>query len=260
MDNSRPRSRSSPVEPSTILSFEQAKRSVVIGGSDLFSGLSQSERARISDLARPRSFLKGDTLFSQGQPFRKLILIESGCVKLTLLNRQGKEVILALRGVGDAVDLPIGTTHSTHSCSAQAVTRGHALTWMAADVEDMIVRLPQFTENMYLILHRHMHELEERYHESASDSVSRRLACTLIRLTEQIGIPNGEGAEIHISRYELAQMSGMTLFTVSRLISKWAKLGLIVPRREALVMLDSKRLDDLTSSGDPSVDDAAAAF
>lgn len=241
-----------------VFPFEQARRSFHIGNSELFLGLSELDRTKIANLAKSRSFHKGDTLFSQGQPFRKLILLEGGCVKLTLVNAHGKEVILALRGMGEAIDLPIWATHSAHTCSAQAVTSGRALTWIAADVDDMICRMPRLADNMYLILHRHMHELERRYHEIASESAARRLACTLIRVSEQLGTAGAEGIDIHISRHELAQMSGITLFTVSRLVSQWAKLGLLVPRREALVMLDSTRLDELTSSPDSSMKDTAA--
>ncbi len=46
-------------------------------------------------------------------------------------------------------------------------------------------------------------------------------------------------------------MTGTTLFTVSRLISKWGRLGLILPRREAVLMLDPERLERLSAIQQP---------
>ena len=38
-------------------------------------------------------------------------------------------------------------------------------------------------------------------------------------------------------------MTGTTLFTVSRLISKWGDLGLVLPLREAVLLLNPEGLD-----------------
>ena len=231
----------------STVAFERVQRNMAIRTSKLFLGLDPTEYFKVTELARPRSYRRGDVLFSQGEPFRKLILLQSGCVKRTLLNTHGNEVILSLRGAGEAADLPIGVIDGAHSCTCQAVISGSALTWNASEFALLMTQMPQLVRNMYVTLHQHIHELETRYHEIASEPVARRLACTLIRLANQLGAPDGKGTEIRISRQELAQMSGMTLFTVSRLISRWAEAGLVVPRREAILVLNAKRLDDLTS-------------
>jgi CRP-like cAMP-binding protein len=110
----------------------------------------------------------------------------------------------------------------------------------------LIETIPQFSRNICSILSSQLNELQERYHEISAERVERRVACALIRLDRQFGNPSGGGSEIAISRQELAQMTGTTLFTVSRLISKWGELGLVSPRREAVLMLDAKRLDRLS--------------
>ncbi|MDE3160449.1 MAG: winged helix-turn-helix domain-containing protein, partial [Acidobacteriota bacterium] len=52
-----------------------------------------------------------------------------------------------------------------------------------------------------------------------------------------------EGAiEVGLSREELAQMTGTTLFTVSRLFSAWEARGLVKPRREAVTICDVQAL------------------
>ena len=110
-----------------------------------------------------------------------------------------------------------------------------------------LMTTPQFNGNICSILTRHLQELQERYQEMSAEKVERRVACAIIRLAQQFGTPIGGGTEISISRHELAQMTGTTLFTVSRLISKWGELGLILPRREAILILDTERLDLISS-------------
>jgi CRP-like cAMP-binding protein len=53
-----------------------------------------------------------------------------------------------------------------------------------------------------------------------------------------IGRPVDSGIEVGLSREELAQMTGTTLFTVSRLISLWETRGIVKARREAVVVSD----------------------
>ena len=48
-----------------------------------------------------------------------------------------------------------------------------------------------------------------------------------------------------LSREELAQLTGTTLFTISRILSKWADTGVVTPRREAVLIRDPQRLDSV---------------
>ena len=59
---------------------------------------------------------------------------------------------------------------------------------------------------------------------------------------EQIGQPVNGAVEIGLSREELAQMTGTTLFTVSRLLSAWEARGMVRPRREAVAICDVQSL------------------
>lgn len=229
-----------------VIDSEIPERTVFMRAAQLFAGLSLSECLEIAERARPRVFARNELLFMQGQPFRTLVLVESGCVKLTRLSSNGNEVIVALRGSRDAIDLPAGPIACNHTCNAVVVVRCKALTWDWLTLENLATTA-QLNRNICSILTRQLQELQERYHEMAAENVGRRLACALLRLAKQFGTSTDEGTEISISRQELAQMTGTTLFTVSRLISKWAELGLVLPRREAVLVLNPERLDFVSS-------------
>jgi CRP/FNR family transcriptional regulator, nitrogen oxide reductase regulator len=57
-----------------------------------------------------------------------------------------------------------------------------------------------------------------------------------------VGTPILGGTEVSLSREELAQMIGATLFIVSRVLSKWAEEGFNASRRHGVIIYDSERL------------------
>ena len=77
---------------------------------------------------------------------------------------------------------------------------------------------------------------------------NRRLALLLLRLGKQIGKITDHGIQVSLRREELAQMTGTTLFTISRLLSRWSEKGLVLARREAVIILDPYRLDSHQSA------------
>jgi CRP-like cAMP-binding protein len=76
----------------------------------------------------------------------------------------------------------------------------------------------------------------------ATENVATRLSLVLGRLLQQIGKPTEIGIRISIRREELAQMTGTTISTVSRLLSGWSEQGLVVPRRESVVVSHPENL------------------
>jgi CRP/FNR family transcriptional regulator, nitrogen oxide reductase regulator len=231
-----------------IAGIEMLERANVLRESKLYANLSVSECIQIAAHARTRCVARNDLLFMQGQSFRQLVLIQSGCVKLTRLSQNGSEVIVELRGARDAVDIPSGP-FGQHSCTARAISKCKVLTWEWPFLEKLM-SIPQISRNICFILSEQLNELQQRYHEVSAEKVSRRLACTLLRISKHFGVPSDGGIEISISRHELAQMTGTTLFTVSRLVSKWGELGLVLPRREAVLILDPKGLDHVSQMED----------
>jgi CRP-like cAMP-binding protein len=88
------------------------------------------------------------------------------------------------------------------------------------------------------VLASHVREFQNRYRELATERVERRLARTILRLANQTGRKIEEGVllDLPLTRQDLAEMSGTTLFTVSRILSRWEVDGLILSGRERLVI------------------------
>jgi len=219
-----------------------AERVNLIQSSPLFAVLSAEQCEDVARQARPRVFARDEMLFMQGQPVRNLALIRSGSVKIMQLGPNGNEVILWIYGVGNVVGGLSEPTSGYHSCSARAMDESTALVWDHATLQSLMLKYPQIRKNTSQILFTRLNEMEERFREVATEKVARRVALALLRLLKHVGKKVNGGVEISLSREELAQMTGTTLFTTSRLLSRWGEMGFVLPRRESVVVRDPIRL------------------
>lgn len=221
-----------------------AEHVVLLCASALFNGMTEHECVEIASCARARTFARDEILFAQGDPNRDLTLLLSGSVKLTQIGSTGNEVLLWMSGQGDAVNISVPSTSCNHTCSARAVEQCRALVWEYSRLQALLNQYPQIRKNINHILASRLGELEERFREVATEKAAKRLALVLLRLLKRVGKPEMDGVQVSLSREELAQMTGTTLFTISRILSKWAGQGLVIPRREAVVVKNRQRLEE----------------
>jgi CRP-like cAMP-binding protein len=222
-----------------------AERLVLMLASALFAGLTKEECLEIAACGRARTFVRDEMLFLQGQPVQNLVLIETGSVKLTQIGSGGSEVLLWMNGKGEAVGVSPEIPGCSHTCSARAMENCKAVVWEYSRLRMFLADYPQIRRNINKILANRLQELEERFREVATEKVAKRLALTLLRLLKQVGKKHQSGIQVSLSREELAQMTGTTLFTISRVLSKWGAEGFVLPRREAVVVRDPERLVEI---------------
>jgi CRP-like cAMP-binding protein len=211
---------------------------VFVGQAPLFRGLSADRRLEIASRARDRRLRRREILSREGEAVRETSLLGLGRLKITQLAASGQEVLIRLIGPGEVcggLGVPVGGLHPT---SAEALESSHALVWEQRVMSDLLDSFPVLGRNALRIQSERLRMLEERYRELATERVPPRLARTLVRLVGHVGSPCEGGVRVALSREELAQMVGTTLFTVSRLLSEWESHGLVRGARKAVVVRD----------------------
>jgi CRP-like cAMP-binding protein len=183
----------------------------------------------------------------QGHPVHSLMFIQHGSVKLTQATSARNEVILYMLSESDVIGL---YPHNAclHTCSALALDPCLVVIWENSRFNAFLDELPLLRANMNSILSSRLRELEQRFREVATECVATRLALSLLRLTKQIGRQDGAGTRLPVSREELAQLAGTTVFTASRMLAEWDEAGFIMARREAVIITDIQFLEDLAES------------
>ena len=225
----------------------QNQRTTLIQNFPLFAEVSTADCSSIISAAREKRFTRRETIFSEGNAVRQVIMLLSGCVKVTQTGLSGNEVILRLNGAGEIVGSFRLCTQCNHCSTAQAVQPSTALLWDASIFEKLLVSVPTFRRNTFRALEERLRDMEQRFREVSTEKVGSRLSNELIRLSGRLGRVDGN-PEITLSRAELAQLTGTTLFTVSRLLCQWQSMGIVAIRREAVLVRDLAALAQLTQS------------
>ena len=204
----------------------------------LFSGLLPEDYTKIAAVARVKEFARGEMIYIGGDSVSQVLLLTSGFAKISQFGLSGMEVILRLSVPGDVLGAMDLFTTGLHFTTAQAFRMCRALVWDAPTFKALVARYPVLHQNMVRILSEDLLELQERFREVATERVAPRVARQLVRLLNRIGRSVNGGVEVSLTREELAQMTGTTLFSVSRLLSAWEERGIVKPRREGVTICD----------------------
>ena len=207
----------------------------------IFRDLSNTECEQILSTATQRQYGMRQVIVQEGDDGGEVLVVARGRVKASRISHTGDEVILRVRRAGDVVGGLGMTAGETYSSTIRAIEACKILSWKAEDFDRLCAGTPTLQRNALQIMHDALQMLQECFCELATLKVSSRLARTLLRLAEQDG---GGSKNVHIRHTgeELGQMAGTTLFTVSRLLSKWTEMGLMYAENRGIVIEDAGAL------------------
>jgi CRP-like cAMP-binding protein len=199
----------------------------------LFAGLDAGAKRTILDAGVPRMLRPRDVLAAQGDPATHFSLVVVGHLKLSRVTPDGREIIARFIGPGDPFAGIVLLEQPVYPVSATAVEASRVLSWPQDAIVELADRFPQLRANIVQEIARHMSDALERVGELSTERVAQRLARTLLRLANHDGHARGAAVEIAhpITRQDLADLTGTTLFTVSRLLSRWEEQGLLSSTR-----------------------------
>ena len=212
--------------------------------SRLFQAMAAADSQAVLGAATHRSLHKGQVLIRQGEPASTFFLMERGYLKLTQLTSDGAEVIVRFVGPGDPVAGVAALGEAPYPVTATAVDTVNALAWSRGLLADLLARYPQLKTNILREMTAHMDDALTRLRELATLDVRQRLAYTLLRLTVKVGAGGGAGLTVPhtLTRQELAELTGTTLFTVSRILTEWEGAGIVHSTRAHVAVLDVEGL------------------
>ena len=214
----------------------------------LFSAMPLEECAKMIALAQLRNFERGKAIFFEGEPIRQVVLLTSGCVKLSQLGAQGQEVILRIIGPGETLCVQCFPKFP-HCSTATAIKQSVALVWESKQFECATESFPILRHNVSCIILQTLNQLEVRFREVSTGKVASRLSSQLLRLLSQVGKESDGYVDIALSQSDLADLMGTTLFTVNRLLSQWEDQGIVIYSRESMRVLNVPALTEI-SQGD----------
>jgi CRP-like cAMP-binding protein len=216
----------------------------LLASIEFFEDLSFQELDEITSTATHRDYDKETYLFHQGDLATRFCVLVEGKVKLTQLTEDGQQIILRYVSPGEAFAVIAVLSKIPYPVTAKTVNPVSLLTWDDQTMLHLMEKYPKLAINSLSILAKHIQEFQDRFREMATERVERRIARALLRLASQTGVKveNGILIDLTLTRQDLAEMTGTTLYTVSRTLSQWEKDGVVHSRREQVTILSPHRL------------------
>jgi CRP-like cAMP-binding protein len=213
----------------------------------LFEGLQPTTLHDVAQAAQQRELDAGKFFFRQGSKADIVYVLHLGRVKLTQSTPEGSQVLLRFVSPGEMFGPMAVFEAQPYPVSAQAVRWCQAFAWNGKTLAALMEACPRLALNALRDLSARLQDLQERYRELATERVERRVAQALSRLASQAGwmTPGGVLIDLPLSRQDLAEMTGTTLYTVSRILSGWQRDRLLDIGRQRVTILDSQGLEHI---------------
>lgn len=204
----------------------------------LFQELSAAQLREVLQAAQPRKIPRDGFLFQQGDPAAALYLLLAGRMRIHQVTPDGQQVLLRVLTPGEMFGGVTLLKEALYPASARAVEECTALGWEVETMARLMEQFPRLALNALRLLAARMETLQDSYRELATERVERRVARALLRLTRQTGrrVEGGVLIDFPLSREDLAEMTGATLYTVSRILSGWERQGLIESGRQRILI------------------------
>jgi CRP/FNR family transcriptional regulator len=225
---------------------------VVLRATPVFAALPPKEIDALATVARAESYRPRDYVFMEGDPAAWLCIVKSGRVKIVRHSRTGKDVVLELLGPGEVFGGVAVIERRPYPAAAQATEASEVLKIPADAAIALSERHPSIIREMALMIGRRLRAAHDSVKSLSVDPVEARLAAALLRLAERDGKRGAHGLTLpfHLTRQSLADMTGTTVETTIRVVTRWIRDEIVADESGRLVLRDLDALRALAEGGE----------
>ena len=195
----------------------------------LFESLDQKELEALSDVTFTRTFSKDNVIILAEEEGDTLFILKNGQVKVSIVSEEGREVILSLLGPGSVFGELSLLDGKPRSANVVAIEETELLMLRRVDFLQLIYKTPQIATALLAELATRMRKTDRQIEGLALLDVTSRISDTLLQLATEQGAETADGVTIESrpTHQELANMSGTTRETVSRVLKRLEGQGYI---------------------------------
>jgi len=212
----------------------------VLRASPVFTGLPAREIDALAAVAREETYRPRAFVFREGDAPAWVCVVKSGHVKIVRHSRAGRDVVLELLGPGEVFGGVAVIERRPYPAAAQATETSVIVKIPAAAALVLAERYPSVIREMALMIGRRLRSAHDSVKSLAVDPVEARLAAAVVRLAEREGTRARDGVTLpfHLTRQSLADMTGTTVETTIRVVSRWLRDRLVADDGGHLVLRD----------------------
>lgn len=219
----------------------------------MFADLSEAQLASVATGMHKVQLSEGEVLFNQGDRGDVFFMMLQGRMKVVQVTEDGHQFIVRIVQPGDMCGFVKALSRDTYPGTAIAMTDCVLLTWPAHRWEALMGVAPSLALSAIHAIGRKLDDAHNRLRELTTEEAEQRIARVVLRQAEEAGgsttdnIPGdapGDAIVIPypLTRQDIADMSGSTLHTASRIMSGWERQGILARARRKVIVADMTRL------------------
>ena len=209
-----------------------------------FAAIPETELGLINKLFHHKSYTANQSIYFSGDSASFLFVVVSGNVKLVKHSPDGQDVVIGLLNPGDFLGTLQIFGDDRYKEDAITHTDSCILSISNEDFHSILNTIPSVAINLVEILSERLRSSNDMIHQLSVKSVEKRIAYILLKLKSKLDVKFEEGnlIPIPLSRNDLAEMTGTTPETASRVLSNFKKTGIIKSGRKWISIIDSQKL------------------
>jgi len=215
----------------------------------VFRKLSPEDRRTVARAATVKHYARGAIIFEQDAPSDAFYTIASGRVKIFKMLASGKDLILEVFGTGDPLGAVAAYDGRPFPASASALEDSTCVVIPRPVFFRLLEEHPSLVRGLMLGLTVRLVELTNRLAELSGSRIEPRFARLFLKLAREMGRADRGGTfvPLALSRQELADMTGTTIETAIRIMSRWGKQDVVRTDKDGFVIVDRKTLEALAA-------------
>ena len=205
----------------------------------LFEGLSDEDLEAIARVTISRSYDRDQIIILAEEEGDALFIIDAGQVKVSIVSEDGREVILSLLGNGAVFGELSLLDGKPRSANVVATENTSLYMVRRADFLQLIYKVPKIAIALLAELAARLRRTDRKIEGLALLDVTSRVSETLLQLATDQGEEREEGVHLasRPTHQQLANMSGTTRETVSRVLKRLEGQGYIVTKGRTITIL-----------------------
>ncbi len=223
---------------------------------DIFRAVPDKDLDTVLAIARSIRVNPGEFVFQQGEPAEHFFVLLHGHLKVMQTTAEGDQVMVRYVIPGEVFGIAKAMQRPAYPASCVAVEESVVLGWPSSQWDHFMTGNLQFAANALQTVGQRLQDAHSRIKELSTEEVEQRVARCILRLIDSAGEETEEGIAVNfpITRQDIAEMTGTTLHTVSRLLSAWKDRGLVITGRKRVIVCKVDDLIRLAEGGRSSSD------
>jgi CRP/FNR family cyclic AMP-dependent transcriptional regulator len=207
----------------------------------LLSDVPAEDVRQVLQIARRRTFARGEVVFHRGDPADSLQLVVKGRFAVRITTPLGDSALIAVHGPGDAFgELALVSEHAVRSATVSALEAAETRSVYRDDFARLQRTHPSVNAVLVRLLAEQVRRMDDRVVEAHYVDADKRVRRRLRELADVYG--GGAGVTIPLTQENIAEMAGTSRATVNRVLREEERSGTLELQRGKTIVHDVEAL------------------